>query len=89
MFKRNDKIKSDEFVCVIGERMKEYILENANWQHIIIYLIGINILGFIAMGWDKWKAQRGDWRTPEKTLMSICLLGGGIRYYSWNVYFQT
>ena len=58
--------------------MKEYFLENANWQHIILYLVGINFIGFIAMGWDKWKAKRGDWRTPENTLMSICLLGGGI-----------
>ena len=58
--------------------MKEYILENANWKNIIIYLIVMNILGFIAMGWDKWKAKRGNWRTPEKTLMTICVLGGGI-----------
>lgn len=58
--------------------MKEYILENANWRNIIIYLLAMNLIGFIAMGWDKWKAQRGDWRTPEKTLMTICALGGGI-----------
>ena len=32
----------------------------------------------IAMGWDKWKAQRNKWRTPEATLMGICALGGGI-----------
>lgn len=58
--------------------MKEYILANANWHNIILYLIGINILGFIAMGWDKWKAQKGKWRTPEATLMGICVIGGGI-----------
>ena len=58
--------------------MKEYFLENTNWKNVIIYLIVINIIGFIAMGFDKWKAKRGDWRTPEKTLMGICALGGGI-----------
>ena len=28
--------------------------------------------------YDKRKAQRGSWRTPEKTLFTITLLGGGI-----------
>ena len=46
--------------------MKEYFLENTNWEHVIIYLVAINIIGFLAMGFDKWKAKRGDWRTPEK-----------------------
>ena len=58
--------------------MIEYLKENVDIKNLIIYFIAINIIGFIAMGWDKWKAQRGDWRTPEKTLMTICLLGGGI-----------
>ena len=58
--------------------MVEYLIENIDFKNLIIYLIAINIIGFIAMGWDKWKAQRGDWRTPEKTLMMLCVLGGGI-----------
>ena len=58
--------------------MIEYLKGNVDIKNLIIYFIAINIIGFIAMGWDKWKAQRGDWRTPEKTLMTICLLGGGI-----------
>ena len=58
--------------------MIEYIKENVDIKNLIIYFIAINIIGFIAMGWDKWKAQRGDWRTPEKTLFTITLLGGGI-----------
>lgn len=48
------------------------------WQTIIIYIIVINVIGFLAMGIDKWKAQRGSWRIPEKTLFTITLIGGGI-----------
>ena len=30
------------------------------------------------MGFDKWKAKRGSWRIPEKTLFTITLMGGGV-----------
>ena len=45
---------------------------------IIIYLLLINIVAFLAMGLDKWKAKNDAWRIPESTLMSLVLLGGGI-----------
>ena len=47
-------------------------------QNILLYLIIINIVGFLAMLIDKRKAQKGSWRIPEKTLFIITLLGGGI-----------
>ena len=47
-------------------------------MNIAIYLLCINIFGFLIMGIDKFKAQKGYWRTPEKTIFSITLLGGGI-----------
>lgn len=47
-------------------------------KNIIIYLIIINVIGFLAMLIDKKKAQKGAWRIPEKTLFIITLLGGGI-----------
>lgn len=47
-------------------------------KNIIIYLIIINVIGFLAMLIDKKKAQKGSWRIPEKTLFIITLLGGGI-----------
>lgn len=58
----------------------EYILEIVivNIKYILWYLLGINIIGFLAMGIDKLKAQKGWWRIPEGTLMTLCLLGGGI-----------
>lgn len=47
-------------------------------KNIIIYLVIINIVGFLAMLIDKEKAKRGAWRIPEKTLFILTLLGGGI-----------
>ena len=45
---------------------------------IILYLLVINVVAFLAMGLDKWKAKNDAWRIPESTLMSLVLLGGGI-----------
>ena len=47
-------------------------------QNIIIYLIGINIIAFLAMFIDKRKAKKGTRRIPEKTLFSLVALGGGV-----------
>ena len=46
--------------------------------NLIIYLVVINLVGFIAMWSDKRKAQKNAWRISEGTLMTICLMGGGI-----------
>lgn len=45
---------------------------------ILIYLAIINIAGLMAMGMDKGKARRNDWRIPEKTLFLLSLLGGSV-----------
>lgn len=47
-------------------------------KNTIIYLIIINIIGFLVMFLDKSKAKKGSWRIPEKTLFVICIIGGGI-----------
>lgn len=47
-------------------------------KNIIIYLISINVITFLAMGIDKYKAKKGHWRTKEKTLIMLVVLGGGI-----------
>ena len=57
--------------------MKE-IIESFGINNIVIYLIVINIIGFFAMGIDKWKAKNNAWRIPENTLFAITALGGGI-----------
>lgn len=47
-------------------------------KYVIIYLCVINLIGFFAMGIDKFKAKRNYWRIPEGTLIMIAVLGGGI-----------
>lgn len=47
-------------------------------RNILIYLLIMNLLGFLSMLIDKKKAEKGSWRTPEKTLLTIALLGGSI-----------
>ena len=43
-----------------------------------IYLVVINVVGFLIMGIDKLKAKKGMWRIPENTLFLFAFLGGGI-----------
>ena len=40
------------------------------------YLIFINLFAFCTYGIDKWKAKKGAWRIPEKTLLILALIGG-------------
>ncbi len=47
-------------------------------KNILIYLIGINLLAFLAMWWDKRRAQKGEWRISEAGLFTLVLLGGGV-----------
>lgn len=57
-------------------------METAFWSSptglILLYLLAINLIGFIMMGIDKYKARHDRWRIPEKTLMLIALLGGSV-----------
>ena len=48
-------------------------------QFLIIYLLLINLLGFILYGIDKAKSKRkGSHRIPERTLLWVARLGGGL-----------
>ena len=42
------------------------------------YLLIINILGFLIMGFDKHQAKRANRRIPENTLFTFAIIGGGI-----------
>ena len=44
----------------------------------LIYLVVINVLGFLAMWIDKRKAKMGNRRISENTLFGFTFLGGGI-----------
>lgn len=47
-------------------------------QPLLLWLLSINAVGFLLMGLDKWKAKRGAWRIPEKTLFTAAVLGGTV-----------
>ncbi len=46
--------------------------------NVITYLIIINLIGVLIMYIDKRKAKYGRWRIPEKTLLTVALLGGAV-----------
>lgn len=47
-------------------------------SYIIIYFLIINLIAFLAMGVDKHRAQRQQWRIPEAGLFALVLTGGWI-----------
>lgn len=47
-------------------------------KYFLIYLLLMNAVSFLLMLTDKWKAKRGYWRIPEKTLLLSAALGGSI-----------
>ena len=49
-------------------------VEIVQLKNIVIYIVVINIIGFLAMFIDKQKAKRGTWRIAEKSLFIITLL---------------
>lgn len=51
------------------------------YEAITIYLIAINFLSIVFCIIDKCQAKNGGWRISEKTLFSLCFLGGGIGMY--------
>ncbi|SJZ62514.1 Uncharacterized membrane protein YsdA, DUF1294 family [Pilibacter termitis] len=63
----------------------------------IYYLLGINILLFLLMGVDKFKAKAGLWRVSERVLLGLGIIGGGFggfiggrifRHKIRKIYFQ-
>lgn len=43
-----------------------------------IYLLCISIVTFFVYGMDKWKAKKRQYRIPEKTLLILAVIGGGV-----------
>lgn len=46
-----------------------------------IYVVLVNVVGFLMYGIDKWNAKHGLRRIPEKTLLGIAAAGGSIGAY--------
>lgn len=45
---------------------------------IIIYFVGVNLLGFLSMGIDKKRAKNHEWRISEAVLFFFAIIGGSI-----------
>ena len=51
-------------------------------------LIAINVIAFAAFGLDKAKAQRGQYRIAESTLLLFAFLGGTLGAYAGRSVFR-
>ena len=45
---------------------------------VMLAWIGINVIAFLAFGWDKRQAERDGSRIAERTLLGIALFGGAL-----------
>ena len=48
----------------------------------IIYILLINLIAFVAMWWDKWKASKQEWRVAEATLHVLGFIGGAVGIFA-------
>ena len=48
------------------------------WDVVFAWLIAVNIVTFVAFGYDKAIAPKGATRVPEAILLALTLLGGSV-----------
>ena len=48
------------------------------WDVVFAWLIAINVVTFVAFGYDKAVAPKGATRVPEVILLALTLLGGSV-----------
>ena len=51
---------------------------------LLIYLVIMNVIGFIMMAVDKYKAKHHAWRINEKSFFLISLIGGSLGTVSYT-----
>lgn len=51
------------------------------WDSIMMYIVGINLFTIILMRIDKQKAEKRQFRIPERTFFLLSILGGAIGTY--------
>ena len=47
----------------------------------LIYILAVNITGFVMMWYDKALAKAGKYRIPESRLLLVALAGGSVGVY--------
>lgn len=47
-------------------------------KYLIIYLVIINLIGFITMGIDKKRSQKHKWRISEMQIFITAIIGGAV-----------
>ncbi|MBQ6135248.1 MAG: DUF1294 domain-containing protein [Bacilli bacterium] len=52
------------------------------------YVLGVNILGFVLMGLDKYFSIKDQYRISENTLLSVALIGGSVGSYIGMFFFH-
>lgn len=57
-------------------------------SYIGIYLLIMNLAGFVFMAVDKSKARRNKWRIPEATLFLFAIFGGSLGCYLGMRFFR-
>ena len=57
------------------------LLVSTRWSAILVWIILVNIIGFILMKRDKQYAKEGKRRISELTLLSTAAVGGSIGVY--------
>ena len=55
---------------------------------VLVFLLLLNALTFVVYGIDKWRAQGGRWRIPERMLLLLAgfcgALGASLGMIVWN-----
>jgi uncharacterized membrane protein YsdA (DUF1294 family) len=46
------------------------------WTVVLVWLFLCGFAGYLLMGFDKSRARSGGWRIPEKTFLTLALIGG-------------